>query len=117
MIIEAFNQAVFVLVQFRRAYRNRTLLNSGGRVMSASPEISLAHPLLPQCVGFLSGQEVPLKWYSLMIGRPVIWAMTSGSVWAQSLVTRVDDPTAFMEAFKKVSACAEIPMTCTSGRG
>src|SRR4030095_3368043 len=83
--------------------------------MSAS-EISLAHPLLPQRVGFLSGQEVPLKWYSLMIGRPVIWAMTSGSVWAQSLVTKVEDPTAFMEAFKKVSACAEIPMTCTSGR-
>jgi hypothetical protein len=42
--------------------------------------------------------------------------MISGRVWAQSFVTKCEDPAAFMDSFMTVSSCVEIPMTCTPGR-
>src|SRR5687767_11270577 len=50
------------------------------------------------------------------MGQPVMLEMISGRVWAQSFVTKCEDPAAFMDSFTAVSSCVEIPMMCTFGR-
>ena len=42
------------------------------------------------------------------MGQPVILEMRSGSEWKKGLVTKCDDPTAFMDSFMNVSSCVDI---------
>jgi hypothetical protein len=66
-------------------------------------------------LGSFSGQE-DLEKSGYLMGQPVMLEMISGRVWAQSFVTKCEDPAAFMDSFMTVSSCVEIPMTCTPGR-